>query len=161
MIVFATDKPTSTAPATETENVAPVAPPLDTLTPAESSPTTTPNNNAAKPGPTETPTQEIIIESICNYTVVHNIVVRAGPAPAFKVIGYLSANTLVTALGRNQDLSWILVQLTASGRQGWITTTYVQIADPTCRLPLTISNVTPQSNNVKEGEDSAGGGDYP
>jgi serine/threonine protein kinase len=167
VIVVATNKPTQTVETlpptmTETEPITPTSFPTQTLTlqPVEASPTATPGAELAKALFTDTPTStEQIDGTICDYQILAKIVARQGPGPNFKIISYLSQDTIITAVGRNDDLSWIFVLL-PSGRKGWIATTSVKIVDPFCRLPVVINTLTPEATKTPGSGDGAISG-YP
>ena len=60
-----------------------------------------------------------------SYTVTpdSNLNMRAGPGTDYDVLTKVPASTAVTALGANEDGSWVVVNY--DGKYGWLTTQYL------------------------------------
>jgi N-acetylmuramoyl-L-alanine amidase len=83
--------------------------------------------------------------------------VRAGPGIGYEVRGVAYQGEVLTLVGRNQDVSWIEVQM-ANGVQGWVGNTYIRPNMPLDRLPVSgtsrgepVATVATGALNVRAG----------
>ncbi len=98
--------------------------------------TDTPEAATATPAPTAT---------IAVVTVKLNdrLRVRAGPGTTFGVLATLDAGTTLTPLGRNQDSSWLQVQIPGGSEMGWVSAQYVTVNGDVNTLPVVNPNASP------------------
>ncbi|MBN1218697.1 MAG: SH3 domain-containing protein [Anaerolineae bacterium] len=94
--------------------------------PAEPTATPTPEPSPTPPPPpTETPAPA---NNTVTVTVNQDMNVRGGPGTNYPVIGTAPAGASSTAVGRNNDASWVQVQYPpGSGDTGWVYASLVQI----------------------------------
>jgi uncharacterized protein YraI len=83
--------------------------------------------------------------------------VRSGPGIGYDVLGVAYQGEALTLVGRNQDVSWIEVQM-ANGVQGWVGNYYIRPNMPLDRLPVTdtgsgeaVATVATGALNVRSG----------
>lgn len=139
-------------PGAERATAAPPPPAVDTPAPANTptpSPTTTPTEIAtatetatatASPTATSTP-----VPQRCTVQV-DSLNLRSGPGPAYvPPLATLSSRNALLPLGRNDDSTWLLVQVEESGQEGWVSAnpSYVACAIPIADLPPVAPPPTP------------------
>lgn len=96
--------------------------PLPTDTPA---PTATPVPLPDKPQPTDTPIPPTPTPDGSGSISGNVVWLRGGPSPNFKAVAKLEAEDKVDILGRNEDGSWLHLEL-ADGTSGWAEAKYIE-----------------------------------
>jgi hypothetical protein len=69
-------------------------------------------------------------------TASSNLNVRSGPGTSHGILAKAPKNSVVTMVGRNQNGTWVEVQL-ASGARGWVSAQYLSPNSPIANLPVT------------------------
>jgi hypothetical protein len=67
-----------------------------------------------------------------------NLNVRRGPSQAYNVVGFLTSGESATVLGRNEDSSWLYIEIpSVPGRFGWISadSQFASVSGPVSGLP--------------------------
>lgn len=114
--------PTATSAPTTAATIAPTATPTPPATPtATPLPTDTPS-----PSPTPAPAASVTGDSIN---------VRSGPGTIYPVVGKAAKGESLPVIARNQDGSWLEVEL-KDGKRGWVATKLMQSSVPTESLPI-------------------------
>ena len=143
LVVLVAVRAVSVNNAESAETLAPAA--SETPVPPTSGPELTPEPSAAPtaeptatPEPTPEPTAVPTYDGLSvqpttyynegeqpGYTVTpdNNLNMRAGPSTDYDVLGKVPAATAVTALGTNEDGSWVVVNY--NGIYGWLKTEYL------------------------------------
>ena len=121
-----------------------VATPTPTNTPTASpTPSSTETATAtATPTPTATSTP---VPQRCSVQV-DSLNLRSGPGPAYvPPLATVSNRSVLLPLGRNDDSTWILVQVEDSGQEGWVSAnpSYVACDTPIADLPPVAPPPTP------------------
>ncbi len=109
---------------TPTEEVAAEEP-----TAAEEAPTDTPQAVSPTPKPTAT------VKAI-TATTKDRLRVRAGPGTSFGVLATLDSGTAVTPVGRNQDSSWLQIQVPGGSDLGWVSVQFLSVDGDANSLPV-------------------------
>ncbi len=62
---------------------------------------------------------------------------RGGPGTNYPILGAVTQGTRLTPLGRNPEATWLLVRVSATGQQGWVSggSQYVRCNFPLVELP--------------------------
>jgi uncharacterized protein YraI len=117
-------------------------------TPTEEPVVVLPSGGAAQPSTGTSPTATVTTGALN---------VRSGPGIGYDVLGVAYQGEALTLVGRNQDVSWIEVQM-ANGVQGWVGNYYIRPNMPLDRLPVTdtgsgeaVATVATGALNVRSG----------
>jgi uncharacterized protein YraI len=82
--------------------------------------------------PTPPPSSETITATVTAW----HLNVRSGSGVGHSIVTVINRNTTVTLIGRNQNSSWVQVQL-ANGTRGWVNASWVNPSRPVSNLPVT------------------------
>lgn len=125
---FAAAAVTPTATEVAVVDVSPTVP--------EVAPTDTPE------APTPTTVQETPTASVVTATATDNVRLRAGPGTKYGVLTTIASGTVLTAVGRNADNTWIQVQIPGKSDLGWVSGDFVTIGGDVTSLPVVQSQPT-------------------
>lgn len=132
---------TDTPAPQNTPTYSPTQVPADTATPTATATVTA--TATATPEPTATATT---VPAHCSVQV-ESLNLRSGPGPAYvPPLAALSNHAALLPLGRNEDSTWILVQVEDSGKEGWVSANPSYVA---CDMPIAdLSPVAPPPTPV-------------
>lgn len=109
------------------------------------------------PEPTEAPTPEPTPSpepQIVTATTTEVLNIRQGPSRTMALLGKLPKGTTVTVVGRNDDNSWLQIQIPEKSELGWVSAEFVTINGDVNTLPVVQTN--PGGSQPKPTETPAG-----